>query len=182
MEEVKNEEKELGIERNIGAKIKEAIIFSFIFSLGLIVSVGTIVGVMITLIRFNWWKFINPFLAKTLPPTLVLYISIFAIYFVVLWIRSKDIENDLASKIKNGISSEKDLMEVSQKISSFAQFAFISSILAWIACAILTPLSLYLQDISDLQIIIVYVFSVISLSLLSSFTIATIIGIHFHMK
>ncbi len=174
--EVKNEEKELGIERNIGAKIKEAIIFSFIFSLGLIVSVGTIVGVMITLIRFNWWKFINPFLAKTLPPVLVLYISIFAIYLVVLWIRSKDVENDLASKIKNGISSEKDLMEVSQKISSFAQFAFISSILAWIACAILTPLSLYLQDISDLQIIIVYVFSVISLSLLSSFTIATIIG------
>jgi methyl-accepting chemotaxis protein len=176
MEEVKNEEKELGIERNIGAKIKEAIIFSFIFSLGLIVSVGTIVGVMITLIRFNWWKFINPFLAKTLPPVLVLYISIFAIYLVVLWIRSKDIENDLASKIKNGISSEKDLMEVSQKISSFAQFAFISSILAWIVCAILTPISLYLQDISDLQTIIVYVFSVISLSLLSSFTIATIIG------
>jgi len=157
-------------------EIREKVFISFIISLVFIISAGLIIGIIITLVRFNWWKFISLLLSKTLPPLLAIYFSILLIFAVILWIKVRDLIVEINERVKRAKTSDNALSEISQKVSSVAQFTFISSLSAYFLAAILTPVVIHFQDIGDIHISIIYVSSIISVSFPSAFVTSTLIG------
>jgi len=176
--EEKLEEKEKNYYENedLEKEIREKVFISFIISLVFIISTGLIIGIIITLVRFNWWKFISLFLSKTLPPLLAVYLSILLIFAVVLWIKVRDLISEINEIMKRTTKSDDALSEISQKVSSAAQFTFIFSILSFFLAAILTPVVIHFQDIGDIHISIAYVSSIISVSFPSAFVTSTLIS------
>jgi methyl-accepting chemotaxis protein len=157
-------------------EIREKVFISFIISLVFIISTGLIIGIIITLVRLNWWKFISPLISKTLPPLLAIYFSILLIFAVILWIKVRDLIVEINERVKRAKTSDNALSEISQKVSSAAQFTFISSLSAYFLTAILTPVVIHFQDIGDIHVSIIYVSSIISVSFPSAFVASTLIG------
>jgi len=157
-------------------EIREKVFISFIISLVFIISTGLIIGTIITLVRFNWWKFISLLISKTLPPLLAIYFSILLIFAVILWIKVRDLIVEINERVKRAKTSDNALSEISQKVSSAAQFTFISSLSAYFLAAILTPVVIHFQDIGDIHVSIIYVSSIISVSFPSAFVTSTLIG------
>ncbi len=168
--------------KDLEKEIREKVFISFIISLIFIISTGLIIGVIITLVRFNWWKFISILLLKTLPPLLAVYFSILLIFAVILWIKIRDSIGEINEIVKRTTKSDNTLSQISQKVSSVAQFTFISSISSYFLAAVLTPVVIYFQDIGDIHVSIIYVSSIISVSFPSAFVSSTLIGSTFSEK
>ncbi len=168
--------------KDLEKEIREKVFISFIISLIFIISTGLIIGVIITLVRFNWWKFISILLLKTLPPLLAVYFSILLIFAVILWIKIRDSIGEINEIVKRTTKSDNTLSQISQKVSSVAQFTFISSVSSYFLAAVLTPVVIYFQDIGDIHVSIIYVSSIISVSFPSAFVSSTLIGSTFSEK
>lgn len=164
------------IDEKEAEKLSSYLLLTALNPIIIIIITGIISGTIITLIRFNWWQFIYPFLGKTLPPLLTFYIFLFSAFAFILFTKFRGINQMIEEKKKNGIVSKEEFENFSQELLKLPQQIFIFSLSFWGLSIILTIIALLIYDIRDIQTYISYSLTILSLAFPVSFMSANTLG------
>lgn len=125
-------------------EVKKAFLVNSLIPVYIVIILGIIVGLFISLMRFNYWNFIFPFLSRLLPPILLIYLFLFGLYFIYSWSRLVLIKESLDNL---NIDSLK-------KIITFPTLIGYISFAVWIVAAFATFVFLYVFEIIDILTIV----------------------------
>ncbi len=140
----------LKLRNGISANLRKGIILSSLSPLYIILVTGFISGVVLALVRLDFWQFVFPLLLNIIPYLLVVYLFMYFIFIFAVWLRGRELY-DLVKCAESGIKDEKEFIELADKLVRFPLYVAILSFMFWVLSVLLTILVLYFGDISDFQ-------------------------------